>query len=58
LVGNRIDFERLGVSGQLVVGRQDIVLDVKLGLLLTPFKGTIEREIIAQLDRLVRANGE
>ena len=57
-VGNRIDFERLGVSGQLVVGRQDIVLDVKLGLLLTPFKGTIEREIIAQLDRLVRANGE
>ncbi|MGI8895171.1 MAG: polyhydroxyalkanoic acid system family protein [Casimicrobiaceae bacterium] len=51
--GNRIDFERPGVSGQLLVARDKITLDVRLGLLLTPLKGTIEREIIAQLDRLV-----
>ena len=51
--GNRIDFERPGVSGQLLVGRDKITLDVQLGLLLTPLKGTIEREITAQLDRLV-----
>ncbi|MBA3776373.1 MAG: polyhydroxyalkanoic acid system family protein [Betaproteobacteria bacterium] len=56
--GNRIDFERPGVSGQLLVGRDSITLDVRLGLLLTPIKGTIEREIIAQLDRLVGNAGK
>ena len=51
--GNRIHFERPGVSGQMLVGRDKITLDVRLGLLLTPLKGTIEREIVAQLNRLV-----
>jgi hypothetical protein len=38
----------------MLVGASDIRLDVKLGLLLTPLKPSIEREIHAQLDKLTR----
>jgi putative polyhydroxyalkanoate system protein len=51
--GDRVDFERPGVSGRMQVGKDKIVLDVSLGFLLTPLKPTIEREITAQLDRLL-----
>ncbi len=50
--GDQVRFERSGVSGIMHVGTSDIRLDVKLGLLLTPLKPTIEREIHAQLDKL------
>ncbi|MCC6198179.1 MAG: polyhydroxyalkanoic acid system family protein [Burkholderiales bacterium] len=51
--GDRIEFERPGVSGTMSVGKDRIALDVSLGWLLTPLKPTIEREIEAQLDKLV-----
>jgi putative polyhydroxyalkanoate system protein len=50
--GDDVNFERSGVSGRMHVGRTTITLDVKLGLLLTPLKPAIEREIHAQLDKL------
>ena len=51
--GDHVDFERPGVSGRMLVGEDRIALDVRLGFLLTPLKGAIEREIHAQLDQLV-----
>jgi putative polyhydroxyalkanoate system protein len=51
--GDRVDFERPGVRGHMQVGKDKIVLDVSLGFLLTPLKPTIEKEITAQLDRLL-----
>ncbi|MEO8756068.1 MAG: polyhydroxyalkanoic acid system family protein [Casimicrobiaceae bacterium] len=51
--GNQIDFERPGVSGSMVVGKDRIALDVNLGWLLTPLKPLFEKEITAQLDKLV-----
>lgn len=51
--GDHVDFERPGVSGRMVVGKDELRLDVHLGLLLTPMKPAIEREIHAQLDALV-----
>ena len=51
--GDDIEFERPGVSGRMHVGKDTIALDVSLGFLLSPLKGTIEREIHAQLDRLL-----
>jgi putative polyhydroxyalkanoate system protein len=51
--GDHVDFERPGVSGRMHVGKDSISLNVQLGLLLTPLKGAIEREIHAQLDKLV-----
>jgi putative polyhydroxyalkanoate system protein len=51
--GDHVDFERPGISGRMHVGKTDISLDVNLGLLLTPLKPAIEREIHAQLDKLI-----
>ena len=51
--GDTIEFERPGVTGALRVKEDCIELDVSLGLLLTPLKGSIEKEITAQLDRAV-----
>lgn len=51
--GEHIDFERPGVTGRIHVGRDKIKLDVHLGLLLGMLKPTIEREIDAQLDKLL-----
>ena len=51
--GNQIDFERPGVTGSMVVGKDRITLDVNLGWLLTALKPVFEREITAQLDKLV-----
>ena len=51
--GDRIDFERPGVSGCMHVRKDQIQLDVSLSFLLTPIKPSIEREIHAQLERLL-----
>ena len=45
-------FDRPGVSGTMHVGKREITLEAKLGLLLSALKPAIEREIHAQLDRL------
>ena len=51
--GEHIDFARPGVTGRIHVGKDRIKLDVQLGLLLGMLKPTIEREIEAQLDKLL-----
>ena len=51
--GDHVDFERPGVSGRMLVAKDSIRLDVHLGFLLTPLKPAIEREIHAQLDKLI-----
>lgn len=50
--GDDVHFQRPGLSGSMHVGKSEITLDVKLGLLLTPLKPAIEKEIHAQLDKL------
>jgi putative polyhydroxyalkanoate system protein len=50
--GDKIEFERPGVSGTMSVGKDRIRLDAELGWLLTPLKPKIEDEIVAQLDKL------
>ncbi len=52
-VGDHIEFARSGVTGQMHVAKDNINLDVSLGWLLTPLKPAIEKEIVAQLDKLV-----
>jgi putative polyhydroxyalkanoate system protein len=51
--GDHVDFERPGVSGRMLVGKDKIALDVHLGFLLSALRPAIEREIHAQLDKLV-----
>jgi putative polyhydroxyalkanoate system protein len=47
---DEIEFTRSGVKGRMRVEGQQVTLDVKLGLLLTPFARTIEAEATKQLD--------
>jgi len=50
--GDRIVFERPGLSGTLRVGKAEVQLDVELSFLLLALKGPIEREINKELDAL------
>ncbi len=49
--GDRLEFKRSGASGYLDIGGQQVEVDIKLGMLLTPLKSTIESKINAYLDR-------
>ncbi|MGH8034015.1 MAG: polyhydroxyalkanoic acid system family protein [Lysobacterales bacterium] len=47
--GNVIHFERQGVSGSITVGKREIRVKARLGLLLAILKGRIEEEITQYL---------
>lgn len=53
--GERIRFERAGVSGTLLVTPERFELDARLGLMLGAFKGRIEAEITSQLEQILAA---
>ena len=50
--GDRIHFKRQGVAGFLDVGKEEVHLEAKLGLLLAFLKPTIEGHINDNLDRV------
>ena len=54
--GDHIAFERPGVHGTLHVAHDTLELNASLGFLLTALKPAIEREIHAQLDKLLAAS--
>jgi len=47
---NTLHFQRTGASGHLVVTRSDFEIRVEIGLLLSPLRSRIEREILAFCD--------
>lgn len=49
--GNVLRFSRKGVDGALTVARDEVVLDAKLGLVLSAFKSRIEGQINDNFDR-------
>ena len=51
--GNILHFERPGVAGSLAVGERDLHLTVALGFLLKAMKGSIERAVLGELDKLL-----
>jgi len=50
--GDTLLFERPGVKGSLALAKSDVTIDVRLGLLLSAFKSTMEEQINDQLDQL------
>ncbi len=50
--GDTLHFERSGVKGTLMLGRGEVVIDARLGLLLSAFKTSFEGHIFDNLDRL------
>ena len=49
--GDRIAFQRPGLSGQLSVGPNEVRLDCTLGFLLSALKPAIESEVHKEFDR-------
>lgn len=49
--GDRIEFERPGVSGELHVGKTEVRLDCQLGFLLSMLKPTIEDTVNRDFDK-------
>ncbi len=50
--GNVLHFERPGVKGALEVHEKEVHLTVGLGLLLKAMKPSIERAVVAEMDKL------
>jgi len=47
-----LHFQRPGVTGTLALGEGEVTIDVRLGLLLSAFRGAMEEQISEQLDRV------
>ena len=48
---DRLIFKRSGASGFIRLGNQELEVEVKLGMLLSPLKGGIESSITEYLDQ-------
>ena len=48
--GHVLRFSRTGVSGEMVVGKDHVELNAKLGFLLSAFKGRIEETLHRNFD--------
>ncbi len=49
--GDRIEFSRPGLEGELVVLKDEVRLDCKLGFLLSALKPAIEKEVHKEFDK-------
>jgi putative polyhydroxyalkanoate system protein len=47
---DRLVFERTGAKGFIQISKDDLEIEIKLNLVLTPLKGTIEKSITSYLD--------
>lgn len=53
-----ITFERMGVTGKMLVSGTSFDLDVKLGMMMAAFKPMVEAEISKNLSRIInKASG-
>jgi putative polyhydroxyalkanoate system protein len=48
---DRLVFKRTGANGFVRIGDQELEVEVKLGMMLRPLKGTIEKTITDYLDQ-------
>ena len=53
--GNTLHFDRPGVAGTLAITAKDLHLEVTLGFLLKAMRGSIERAVNEELDKLFAA---
>lgn len=48
--GDRLIFKRKGASGHIDINESEVDIEITLGLVLTPLKGTIEKTVTSYLD--------
>ena len=49
--GSTLQFSRSGAKGHIDVGEEDVRIEIKLGMLLSPLKGKIEKTIEQEIDQ-------
>ncbi|MBI3228901.1 MAG: polyhydroxyalkanoic acid system family protein [Burkholderiales bacterium] len=50
--GDVLNFERSGVKGNLTVEKTQASIEIKLGFMLSAFKGTIEQQVTHNMQRV------
>lgn len=53
--GSTLQFSRTGASGHIDVGDDEVNIEIKLSMLLSPLKGKIEKTIEEQIDQHLTA---
>lgn len=48
--GERLHFERSGAKGNILIGDDYLEFEIKLGMLLAPLKGKVEKSVTEYLD--------
>jgi putative polyhydroxyalkanoate system protein len=48
--GDRLVFKRSGASGHIDISGNEVDVEIKLSMLLTPLKGTVEKTVTNYLD--------
>ena len=48
--GDRLVFKRSGASGHIDISEGEVDIEIKLNMVLTPLKGTIEKTVTSYLD--------
>jgi putative polyhydroxyalkanoate system protein len=49
--GDTLTFDRPGAKGSIDVSDKDVTVDVDLGMMLTPFKGEVEKQLKGYLNQ-------
>ena len=49
--GNRLHFERTGAKGNILITEGNVEFELKLGMLLAPLKGKVEKTVTEYLDQ-------
>ena len=53
--GSTLQFSRSGASGHIDVGDEDLEIEIKLGMLLTPLKRKIEKTLDDEIEQHLTA---
>ncbi len=48
--GDRLVFKRSGASGHIDTSENEVEVEIKLSLVLTPLKGTVEKTVLTYLN--------
>lgn len=46
-----LEFKRSGINGQINIADEEVNLDIELGMLMTVFRDSIEKEVMAFMDQ-------
>lgn len=49
--GDRLIFKRTGAKGHIDIGEREVDIEIKLSMVLTPLKSSVEKTVTSYLDK-------